>query len=227
MHRALERSKFIFGSRQKELNFFNKRPDQMDWDGYLQHFAEASNEHVYLMESTPHYFQESLSSVNTARNIKDGLSSVKIVVSFRNPIDRYESAYIHHMMEGRIPYSNKIDEVVNDNKMLELGNYIKHKRHWDDLFDDIHYIVYDDIIKDGFSVVKGIFSYIELDCDLTDADINFRTNDKAIKRQKMQADWKEMPALTSGARSKLIEYYKESIDLLSADMNRDLSHWYR
>lgn len=108
LHACLRKSAHIFGPTPKELNFFNRPSLESRLKAYANCFPKKPGA-TYYMESTPHYFQLPREGHDIAVSIKRHLGNPKIIVVFRNPIDRYESAMIHHMMKGRFPYSATIE----------------------------------------------------------------------------------------------------------------------
>src|SRR5699024_4768664 len=120
LHHGLGRSRHVFASEVKELNFFN----QPDFDApakvtaLREHFPAQDPGVRYYLESTPHYFR---ARPTTAENIRSLLGSPAMVAVFRNPVQRYESAYIHHMMKGRFPYTATIDQLTDEYSVLSLG----------------------------------------------------------------------------------------------------------
>lgn len=225
LHQALALSPQIFASNPKELNFFNHRDIDDGFVNYLEHFPEQSSSVKYYMESTPHYFQLPNSRIDIAQNIISYLGSPKIIVIFRNPVDRYESAYIHHMMMGRIPYTEIITSFDKSHKMLQLGHYARILRHWQSVFPDIKVEFYDRLHQDRTGLIEDIMSFLELKNDIDPDRLDFRTNDKSIKISKMSADWTAIPKLGKDLRLKLIKYYKPHVRELSALFQNKLDHW--
>lgn len=224
LHSSLRKSPQIFGSAVKELNFFNKRDFEKRVDDYLRNFPETPGAQYY-MESTPHYFQKPQRRIDIAANIRSFLDDPKIVVSFRDPVDRYESAYIHHMMQGRFPYTEKIDNFSDDYKMLSLGLYSEILPHWREIFPDLGVFFYDDIVLDRNAFVLRVMQFLEIENDIPEEDLRFRTNDKNMKVRNQKLDWPAMPTLGEDLRMKLVEFYVDDVSRLQVMTRRDLSHW--
>lgn len=224
LHASLSKSTQIFGSQVKELNHFNK-PDYQDrTEKYLLNFIETAGV-SYYMESTPHYFQLAQGRVDTASNIRAALDNPRIIVIFRNPIMRYESAYIHHMMMGRIPYSETINELSNEQKLLSLGHYASILDHWLGVFPDLGVFFYDDIVASGVTFVDSVMSFLELENDISPDSLDFRTNDKQQKILKLDKAWPKMPRMTEDLQARLAAYYSEEINRLQDLTGRDLQNW--
>lgn len=229
LHRVLGKSEHIFATDVKELTHFNQgdaleRTSLME---YRRHFLAAPTSVTYRLESTPHYFQtpDGPDDVDVAANIAHAVPDAELIVSFRDPVDRYESAYIHHMMVGRIPYVEEITELSDYMGMTTLGNYATHLRHWRRYFPDIIVLFHEDMLDDPVALVDGLMARLGLDNDITRQQLDFRTNDKKIKRRRQDADWDVMPRLDDDLRTKLREVYRDELADLQELTGRDLSHW--
>ncbi|WP_277454071.1 sulfotransferase [Janibacter sp. DB-40] len=225
LHRSLGRSKHIFASQVKELNFFN----QADFDApeklaaFREHFPQRELPGVqYYLESTPHYFR---ARPTTARNIRSLLGSPEMVAVFRDPVDRYESAYIHHMMRGRFPYTPVIDELTDEYSVLSLGRYAEALESWWGIHPQLKPMLYDDLVGDPLGFVTEVMDHLGLTCDITMDELTFRANDKTRKKSQLGPEWEEMPTLDPGLRRRLHEEYAEDTRRLEEVLGRDLSAW--
>lgn len=249
LHRALSKSPQIFGSEVKELNYFNqidRAPLRRD---YLASFPETAGARYY-MESTPHYFRLPVGLSDPARAIAEELGRPKILVVFRNPIDRYQSAYTHHMVNGRLPFSEVISELSDAFKMLSLGRYAEILPHWRRHHPDIWCGFYDDLEADPAAFVAGILRFLELPGGIDPEDLDFRTNVTAWHVRRLQhrsqnarppsqiaaslaapfgrmrrAEAPVLPRLSAETRAALRDHYEPSVMELSRQLDRDLSHW--
>ena len=225
LHRSLERSKYIFASELKELNFFNQAsfdaPEKVA--AFRQHFPGNDLPGVeYYMESTPHYFKADLV---TAKNIRSLLGSPKMVAVFRHPVDRYESAYIHHMMKGRFPYASSIDDLTDDYSVLSFGRYGETLDGWWTVHPQLKPMLYDDLLSDPVGFVGKIMDYLGLESDLELKDLRFRANDKNQKKAELGPGWGELPTLSPHLRRRLFEEYADDTRRLEKLLDRDLSAW--
>mmetsp|Transcript_23218 Transcript_23218/g.39873 ORF Transcript_23218/g.39873 Transcript_23218/m.39873 type:complete len:182 (+) Transcript_23218:9468-10013(+) len=177
------------------------------------------------MESTPHYFQPPAGRVDTAANIRAALDDPRIIIIFRNPVKRYQSAVIHHMMQGRIPYSATIDELTDDQKLLSLGHYANILPHWQGVFPDLGVFFHDDMAADKVSFVETVMSFLGLENDISAEELNFRTNDKRQKIKNLDTAWPDMPRMSDDLQARLVEYYTDDINRLQDMTGRDLQHW--
>jgi hypothetical protein len=101
LHRALNKSEHFWGSTPKELNFFNRAGN--DLAAYEKHFEDAPESAIFRYESTPHYFRLPKGKIDISGRIRETLGDIPLILLLRNPVDRYLSAYTHHMMKSRLP----------------------------------------------------------------------------------------------------------------------------
>ena len=225
LHRSLGRSKQIFSTELKELNFFNQTnfdaPEKVA--AFRAHFPEEELPGVeYYLESTPHYFRARRTTPN---NILSMLGTPAMLVVFRDPVDRYESACIHHMMRGRMPYTQTITELTDDHSVLSFGRYAEILEVWWDIHPQLKPLIYDDLVEDPLGFVEGVMDHLGLESDLTLEDVTFRTNDKDRKKKRLGPEWEVMPQLAPELLARLREEYAEDTRRLEGMLGRDLSQW--
>lgn len=227
LHFNLKKSSNFFGSEVKELNFFNQKNAVENVSSYTDNFVDAGAA-KYIYETTPGYFQLPSGGVDTARNIKEVLGCPKVIVILRNPIERYESAYIHHMMRGRIEYTPVIEEVNYSLNMLSLGMYGSILGHWKDIFPGIGVFFYDDLEKDPNKFIEDVFKFLEVENDLkNDSSIGLKIHDRERKAKKRSNEWVNMPKLSTSLTEKLYNIYRDDIHATSLLTGRNLDIWKR
>lgn len=222
LHSALSKSAHVFGSSPKEIGFFNKK---MFFDGpeLYQTYFPVTDGARYYMESTPHYFRLPGNKVDLAGRIQATLGDVRLIVTLRNPVDRYISAYIHHIMKDRLAPVDEITEMNENFRMLELGRYGEILAHWQGVFSDIGVFFYDDLKNDDMSYFRSVMSFLDLPCDVSARDLDFTTNDKMKKLHRSSID--TLPEASLDLRRRLGDYYAADIALLEQLTGRDLAHW--
>ncbi len=249
LHNCLGKSSHIFASTPKELNLFTRNDYLCHVDSYLEYFEDKNFQ--FRLESTPHYFRTPTKKMDIATRIKDLLISPKIIVVFRNPIDRYESAYIHHMMNKRFDYSPSIENLVDEFQMLSLGKYASILRHWRGIFPEMATFFYDDLVENNENFIQEVMDYIGVENDIRAEDLNFRVNDKKMNMERLvdgsqvgggysklakwikrggattgdTTEWERMPRSTPELRGKLVEFYRDEVRQLEDMTNRCLAHW--
>ncbi|MEM7239676.1 MAG: sulfotransferase, partial [Pseudomonadota bacterium] len=224
IHQALSGSRHIFGSTPKELNLWGKADYLARLDEYRARFpAEAKPGARYFLESTPHYFHAPNVLADVARQIRDTIDDVRIVVILRNPVERYRSAYVHHMRKGRLPFTERIDRMTDEQIMLSTGLYGKILDHWKTVFPDIVVLSYEKLRTDPFGLIQGLFAELGLDCDLGADQLGAPVHTSEQKRTG--ANWPVTPKLTPELTVRLIEYYREDVMHLSGLVDFDVTGW--
>ena len=224
MHHALTKTDEIFGSNPKELHFFDKEDYLEKWDNYEKCFRTIKT-YSYYLESTPSYFTVLKNNFDIAKNIKSKLPSVKIMVLFRNPVKRYESAFIHHLFKNRFSPTTTITEISDDYQMLSRGFYGRILTHWLQHFPDINYYFYEDLAKDKNIFFNRVLDDLNIDEKIPQDRLNFRINDKRVNFQRNSLGLQSLPKITHEVKAKLIDYYLKDIEILEALTSRDLSSW--
>ena len=222
MHQALSKSAHFYGSKTKELNFFNKPVFFDGTDAYRENFPDRRGVKYYF-ESTPHYFRALKGDVDVAQRVAQTIPDVRVIVVLRDPVERYESAYIHNMMRGRIPFEPTINTFTKEFGLVRLGRYATNLAHWRQHFDDIGVFFYDDLRRDPLGFVASIMEHLDVPCDLTAKDLEFRRNDKSAKIKR--AGWPEMPVMSDELRAELRVFFADEVEQLESMVGRDLSHW--
>jgi hypothetical protein len=153
----------FFVPKEKELHFFcgNKKEIAGHIDLYLDYFRE-SNEHQKIGEFTPCY----ITKEKYLKNIYAHNPAMKIIISVRNPIDRFTSAYVHArqigviskymtpefiiQQEGRLIGSAWIDNMVSQ------GYYSRYVKRLFSYFPEnqVMIITLDELVSDERSMSK-------------------------------------------------------------------------
>ena len=91
----------IFFPDEKELHFFNARPDRpLSASDYERCFASSDSDHL-LGEATPNYLFDEDASVRIHRTIPEA----RLIAILRDPVMRAWSHYWHNVRRGREPLS--------------------------------------------------------------------------------------------------------------------------
>ena len=224
LHQTLSFSKYFFGSPTKELNVFGHAKFAERIKNYGECFCNTQKEEArFFFEATPHYFQAPNELVDIAQQIRDHLEEVRIIVVLRNPVERYRSAYVHHIERGRLAYTPIIHEVTEKHIMLSAGMQGEILSHWKNIFPDILCYSHDDMRANPYSFIKRIFDDLNVPCDLHEQDLPAPIHTATHKRRR--AEWAKMPMLDLGTRKELIDIYKNDIKLLSELVDFPVTHW--
>lgn len=131
LHRSLALQPEIFMSERKEINFFGKANGEIsEYERYFEHAGTTR----YRGESTPGYFSAA-GARPVAQRIRDTLGpDVKIIVSFRHPVQRSISAYLHHWRKGRLRGDEKLSDAAKRHGIERFGHYKEHTMGWLSVF---------------------------------------------------------------------------------------------
>ncbi len=224
LHNTLSMSGHILGSTPKELNLFGQPDYRSRLDGYRAHFSsDAKPRASYFLESTPHYFHAPTVLSDVPGQIRETIGDVQIMVVLRNPVDRYRSAYTHHMQKGRLAYTPFIDTLTDEQIMLATGLYGDILPHWRRVFPDMLVYSYDQLQSDKAAFLRTLFVDLGLECDLDLADLPAPTHTSTDKRAA--ADWPDTPQLTPDLRARLIDYYRADVERLAELVDFDVLRW--
>ena len=120
VHNVLVKNKLVSSGKKKEYYFFQESASSVKngMGKYLRNFKN-SPESKYLIDSSTSYFLPNDPSIDRhcSKRIYDFNKDAKIFAVIRNPIERYESAYNHHIIMGRIdPTTDEIDEILDKHR---------------------------------------------------------------------------------------------------------------
>lgn len=198
----LPSSNRVFLARfSKEMHFFGKKINYIkeNFNNYMDDFQRRldSQKALYFIDSSTSYFQlRHREENNCAKHIQEYCPDSPQIALFRNPIERYESAFNHHVLWKRIPYQETIHEVDDSFKMLSLGEYSSILKYWREYYPQLNVFLYDDLLLDSVQFVNNILQYFGVNHLVSASDIEFRSNDSSIKlkkrgvAQKLNSHWK-------------------------------------
>jgi Sulfotransferase domain len=191
LHENLKHHPQILLPNKKELEFFSyyqKKINQDGWSEYLGHLNKIGNliktrkNPIAVGEVTPSYFWSTSPRRQWTNPPKDFNScipesvfnvlgsKVKIIVCFRNPIDRAISAYLHHIRHNRISFKEQsILDTGHLYGIIDMGFYAQHLEHWLQKFDfdNFQFLIYEqDIKKDKKLTIKKVCDFLTVDYQL-------------------------------------------------------------
>lgn len=221
LHHTLKKSAQLLAPPTKELDYFLSGAYADRLDDYAAQFPDEPSA-TYLFESSPNYFRAPRPEHNVAERIAQTLPGVEVILLFRDPIERYESAYIHHTAAGRIPYAPVIEEVRDELGLVALGRYAATLEPWLEHLPQTRCYLYDDL-QDKPALVARVMSDLRLDNDIPTRDLDIQVNTAGQKKDL--SGWDETPRLSRRIRAELAELYAPDVARLQALIGRDLSHW--
>lgn len=158
---------------QASVNLFNriKSISVDDMDSYRQLFSGVAGEKAIGEASTLYLFHP-----GAAACIKQHIPDVKLVVVFRNPVDRAFSSYLHMVRIGREvrefrealsqePVESENVWCARGDFYIRPGFYARQLRCYLDLFDkgQIKIYLYEDFKRDPQGMVRDLYRFIGVD----------------------------------------------------------------
>jgi len=163
----------IFMSIPKEIHFFSS---ESNWDKgigwYMEHFCN-SNGYKAVGEFSASYLPKPIS----AERIKNTLGQVKIIVSLRNPVDRFISHYKYLVRTGELSKKDhcKLDVKTFQKvtklypRLLTYGNYHSDLRRFIDIFGcrNVCIVIKEDIHENSTDVLRRVYDFLEVTPEYT------------------------------------------------------------
>jgi len=168
----------IYMPSMKEVEFFDTRFDRgITW--YYEFFRDAGRR--TCGEISPQYVH----CPNAFDRIRRHLEDVKILLAFRNPVER---AYSHFMMDARehqgLTYREKaalFDTLVErgGSKYVRYGLYAEQARPYLEFFgpERVLAVFFEDLTKDPRGVLRSVFGFLNVDTDFVPTFLHTRINE--------------------------------------------------
>lgn len=226
LHHVLKKSQHLHGSKIKELNYWNKKKRPC-FEDYCQNFDGGAGSEIYFYESTPHYFRLPKRGFNIASIIRQNLGDIPLLLMLRNPVDRYLSAMTHHMMKGRVEWTEEVNEIDERFGMLALGFYRKIYDVYAKEFSTIHTFLFEDMVHDKSGLISRAMSSLGLENDISPEHLDIIVNSKAEKMNRIQksGNVRPLPRLSEATLEKLYKRYRPDALGMQELLQRDLSAW--
>lgn len=160
-------------TKVKETFFFDKKFDQgTDW--YYSHF-EHIEPNQKVGEVAPSYF----SSREAAERIYLHNPNCKIIVTFREPVSRLTSFYLHMKQRGEIePQTSFLEALSQVDTLKNTALYYRHLSRWIDIFgsDNVEVIFFEDLVKSPTQFAQILCEKLDLDLETTERDLSEKVN---------------------------------------------------
>lgn len=222
-----------------ELDFFD-HPGIMERKGidwYRSQFDGWSGE-PFVGESTPGYMMWRRDPKRMAEEIDRTLPDVRLLAVLRNPVDRAQSALVHHMKYKRVPKDSdlltmvrRMHPGVDPLGIISGGWYAASLRPYMRRFGERLLVqLHDDVKADPAAVYKAATAHIGADGgflpeELTEvmfsnqSDTNRGRPDKLSKKKATKAP------MDPEVRAELYQYFRRDLLQLERLIGRDLSMW--
>jgi len=148
----------------KETHFFDYPYTEATFPSYVKMFRACSAEQLAGEYSTDY-----LASAQAPERIKKHLPKVKLIVSFRNPIDQIYSNYWHSLRQGFNCQDNSLPDFQtalqrHHDRLIEPARYGHHLTRWLEGFppNQILIIFHEDVRKDPSAVANRLWEFLGL-----------------------------------------------------------------
>jgi hypothetical protein len=212
-----------------EPNFFiDERADGpagLEW--YRSYFDGWAGEPI-IGEATPAYMMWHHDPARSAERVRLVLPEARLLAILRNPIDRAQSALIHHIKKGRLPPDADLMAEArkagdpDDRLSLVAGSwYSASLRPYAERFGEaLLVLIHDDVSRAPATVYAAALRHVGASDDFVPADIDA----VRFSNQPSESDGPTTP-LTDDQRAELWTYFADDVKQLEQLIDRDLSFW--
>lgn len=189
LYRILGEHPDVAVSTVKEVDFFSYRFDH-GYQWYERHFEHGTNARA-IGEISPSYFCDE----DTPARIKDYLPDAKILVSFRDPVERAVSNHKHEVRVGHYTGPDfSFDAGLRNNPMyLEQGKYATYLKRWLMHFprEQILVVFQEDVESKPLEVAREVYRFVGVNADYTPVGLRERFNPSFGIKRRWLADLKD------------------------------------
>jgi hypothetical protein len=219
----------IFTARS-ELHFWNSphRVEVSGLDSYRDQFEGWDGEPI-VGEATPGYMIWRHHPAYVAQRMHDHHPNVKLIAILRNPVDRAQSAMLHHMRRHRIPSHARLLDAVREFRPAESdwlclvsgGWYAASLEPFLDRFgDQLLVLFHDQVAVDPAGLYRSALRHVGA------ADTDFVPDglSRVVFSNQRGRAGRRSP-LTDEDRVELWEYFRADVGRLERMLGVDLSCW--
>jgi hypothetical protein len=209
-----------------ELSFFNNREAFTTGgvDVYRGQFAGWQGEPI-VGEATPGYMMWRHHPEVVAERIEQVVPDVRLLAVLRNPVDRAQSAMVHHMHYGKVAPDADLVELVRQTPperdplgIIAGGWYAASLAPYMERFGErLLVLLHDDVVGDPRPVYEQARLHVGASTDFVPAELE----QVRFSRQAPGTN----DALSVEQRRELFEYFRADVRKLEELLGRDLSAW--
>jgi hypothetical protein len=209
-----------------EVSFFNQRFNR-GTDFYRSQF-EGWNGEPIVGEATPGYMMWRHRPRAVARRIHETIPDVRLIALLRNPIDRAQSAMVHHIKKERLPRRpgllRTIEKKPPEEDRLGLvagGWYAASLEPYLKRFgDQLLVIFHDEVTTDPGGVYRRSLEHIGASTDFVPPEI-----EQVVFSNQQRSTPRRRSSLSDDDRVALWPYFRDDVQRLESMVGRDLSAW--
>ena len=213
-----------------EVSYFdNDRRYALGPDFYRSQFEGWTGEPL-LGEGTPGYLMARNHPAVVAQRIADTVPDIRLLAVIRDPVDRAQSALIHHIRYGRLRPSTDLVTYVRDHNddddplgVVSGGRYAASLEPFAATFGDQLLVVrHDDIRSDPADVFARALDHIGGSPGFVPTGLEeVRFSNRAETGERVAGD----TTLTGEQRAELYDYFRDDQRRLEELLGLDLSAW--
>ena len=219
----------VFAS-SREIEFFNNGPrfgeEGTDW--YRAQFEGWAGEAI-VGEATPGYMFWRHRPAVVSERIQATVPAVRLIATLRNPIDRAQSALVHHMEYKTLPRDSVLLDYVRATPpekdklgIITGGWYAESLEPYRERFhDQLLIVLHDDVDDDPRGVYDQALRHVGATPDFVPPDFE---RVRFSHQQQASSEPGRQP-LTLGERRILWEFFAADVAKLEDLIGRDLSIW--
>ena len=214
-----------------ELSFFNNGPRIKNYGvrWYREQFEGWAGEPV-VGEATPGYMFWKHHPDRCSKRIRKVLPDARLIAMLRNPIDRAQSAMLHHIASSGLPRDSDLLELVarttpeRDRLGLITGGWYAAslEPYWEAFGDQLLVLFQEDIDDDPQALYRRAADHIGATRAFVPPDLE---EVRFSYRQRPGIDRDGISPLTIEQRCRLYEYFADDVAKLEKMIGRDLSAW--
>lgn len=179
LHEALHAHPAIYASEPKEVDFFSAFYDRGHaW--YERHFAPGLGRPI-RGETSPSYFYHPAAPARA----KLYEPALRVVVVFRDPVERAYSNHLHELRAGHLPADATFEEgLVNNPCYVEQGRYATHLAAWLDAFprEQVLALIMEEVVADPAAAMGALHAFLGADPEAAGPPTTGRQNESVAYR---------------------------------------------
>lgn len=211
----------------QEVKFFNHptRMAALGTDWYRAQFDGWAGEPL-VGESTPGYLMWRHGPAEVAQRIDTTIADVRLLAVLRNPVDRAQSALVHHRRRQRIHPDVRLVDLVREVPpeqdwmgLVSGGWYGASLAPYRERFGDrLRVLLHDDLRSDPAALYDEAVRHVGAADGFMPPSLH-----EVMRSNQGDDDGEGSP--TADERRELFEYFRPDIERLEGLLGRDLSMW--
>lgn len=183
MHQMLKEHPdvFVAESDEKDTRFFSYFFDH-GYQWYEKFFQSLGNESVCGEISTSYFYD-----LDAPKRLYEYNPRAKIIVSFRNPVERIISNHRHEIKLGHIQGSPSLEDgLVNNPAYVDQSKYYTHIKRWMEYFprDQFLILLFDDLQNDAAGFAREIYQFVGVDDDFVPPSLDSKANEGLVPKSR-------------------------------------------